>query len=96
MFKKYDYKVLLRCMYDKACVSKPQGKAMNIKEWTDFMGALGFTAVGGTFAVATVSAMAVTTTVLVAAAKLSILLSDHAFLSRPPVLCLPLPRVAGW
>lgn len=48
MYRKYKYNVLLKCMFDHACSDKPgagKDKLMNIKEWTDFMGALGFTAV---------------------------------------------------
>ena len=48
VYRKYKYNVLLKCMFDHACSDKPgagKDKLMNIKEWTDFMGALGFTAV---------------------------------------------------
>ena len=48
MYRKYKYNLLLKCMFDHACSDKPgagKDKLMNIKEWTDFMGALGFTAV---------------------------------------------------
>ena len=52
MYRKFNYKVLFKSMFDNACTDKPgagKDKMMNIKEWTDFMGALGFTAVSLTF-----------------------------------------------